>query len=405
MGDDAFRNNPHVLIIGAGIVGVALAQALRKASIPFTIFERDAHINARGQGWALAFHWALPHLWSVLPEHMHQDILASCVDPSDPKRTEIHCVDASTLAVKYSVPPTVRLHVRRKQCRRALLEGLDVQWGKRLISFETSETGVTAVFDDGTEAAGTLLVGADGSNSITRMLLTPETGELMQLPARCIGVSVRLNAKQMKPLLELHPLMFMAMNPGGEYLWLSVLEVPTSPDDTYKVQIQLSWNRFSADDDIPANNSERIALLKRRVAGFAPPLRDAIWSVSDDKRVTELGLADWPLCSWENLGGRVTLVGDAAHAMTMYRGEAANHGIADVAGLSRALERVLDGEVGMQEALRAHEEELKERSRPAVLASRKACLDAHRYFEHKLGAHPGPGASHVCVDIQGHIEW
>jgi 2-polyprenyl-6-methoxyphenol hydroxylase-like FAD-dependent oxidoreductase len=158
---------------------------------------------------------------------MHKGVLASCVDPNDPKRTEIHCVDASTLAVKYSVPPTLRLHVRRKQCRRALLEGLDVQWGKRLISFETSETGVTALFDDGTEATGTLLVGADGSNSMTRMLLTPETWELMQLPARCMGVSIRLDAKQIKPLLELHPLMFMAMNPGGEYLWLSGTHTPS----------------------------------------------------------------------------------------------------------------------------------------------------------------------------------
>jgi hypothetical protein len=49
--------------------------------------------------------------------------------------------------------------------------------------------------------------------------------------------------------------------------------------------------------------------------------------------------------------------------------------------LTKALERVLGGEVRMQEALREHEKELKERSRPAVLASRKACLDAHRYFE------------------------
>jgi 2-polyprenyl-6-methoxyphenol hydroxylase-like FAD-dependent oxidoreductase len=157
-------------------------------------------------------------------------VLSSCVDPTDPKHTEIHCVDASTLVVKYSVPPTQRLHVRRKQCRRALLEDLDVQWGKRLVSFETSETGVTARFDDGTVATGTLLVGADGSGSETRKLLTPKTWELTQLPVRCVGVSIRLDAKQMIPLLELHPLMFMAMNPSGEYLWLSgTLYPPSAP--------------------------------------------------------------------------------------------------------------------------------------------------------------------------------
>lgn len=52
-----------------------------------------------------------------------------------------------------------------------------------------------------------------------------------------------------------------------------------------------------------------------------------------------------------------------------------------MAGLVKALEMAINGELGMQEALNVHEEELRERSRPAVLASRKACLDAHRYFE------------------------
>lgn len=48
---------PHVLILGAGLGGLALAQALRKLGITFEIFERDESPHARFQGWAIALHW------------------------------------------------------------------------------------------------------------------------------------------------------------------------------------------------------------------------------------------------------------------------------------------------------------------------------------------------------------
>lgn len=46
----------HVLIVGAGIGGLTLAQCLRKQGISFEIFERDVDRNARFQGWAIALH-------------------------------------------------------------------------------------------------------------------------------------------------------------------------------------------------------------------------------------------------------------------------------------------------------------------------------------------------------------
>jgi cation diffusion facilitator CzcD-associated flavoprotein CzcO len=47
---------PHVLILGAGIGGLTLAQALRKQGITAEVFERDTSINSRSQGWAIALH-------------------------------------------------------------------------------------------------------------------------------------------------------------------------------------------------------------------------------------------------------------------------------------------------------------------------------------------------------------
>lgn len=50
------RSTMHVLIIGAGIGGLSLAQTLRKQKLSFEVFERDENADARFQGWAIALH-------------------------------------------------------------------------------------------------------------------------------------------------------------------------------------------------------------------------------------------------------------------------------------------------------------------------------------------------------------
>ncbi len=47
-------SKPHVLIVGAGLGGLTLAQALRKQGISFEIFE--AAPEGRFQGWAIGIH-------------------------------------------------------------------------------------------------------------------------------------------------------------------------------------------------------------------------------------------------------------------------------------------------------------------------------------------------------------
>jgi ribulose 1,5-bisphosphate synthetase/thiazole synthase len=46
---------PRVLIVGAGLSGLTLAQCLRKRGISFEVFDRDTNISER-QGWAIAVH-------------------------------------------------------------------------------------------------------------------------------------------------------------------------------------------------------------------------------------------------------------------------------------------------------------------------------------------------------------
>ncbi|GJC97400.1 cercosporin toxin biosynthesis protein [Colletotrichum higginsianum] len=68
-----------VLIIGAGISGLCLAQALRKVGIPFKVFERDSAIDSRPQGYRLKLRQdAEVALAESLPQDVYQHFLASC---------------------------------------------------------------------------------------------------------------------------------------------------------------------------------------------------------------------------------------------------------------------------------------------------------------------------------------
>src|SRR5262249_28721167 len=72
---------------------------------------------------------------------------------------------------------TVAHTLRRADLHRLLScearrRGVRIEHGKRLVDAEaTADGGVIARFDDGTSAAGTLLIGADGIHSRTRRII------------------------------------------------------------------------------------------------------------------------------------------------------------------------------------------------------------------------------------------
>ncbi|KAK6070675.1 FAD binding domain protein [Seiridium cupressi] len=61
---------PHVLIVGAGLGGLALAQGLRKHGVSYAIFERDESLHSRQQGWAIGLHTVLGELQPGLPDDL-----------------------------------------------------------------------------------------------------------------------------------------------------------------------------------------------------------------------------------------------------------------------------------------------------------------------------------------------
>lgn len=385
-----------VLIIGAGIIGLTLGQFLRKTDTPFVILERDSIDAPRSQGWGLTLHWSLDHFLPNLPPDVREAIFTAQVDQTkweNDSENFLH-LDLATLEPKMKVPPSRRLRVQRDRLRKVLTMGIEdkIMWGKKLENVHVTEEGVVAVLEDGSSIEGLVLVGADGSRSRVRQLVSSEP-QLYHLPVRMLGMLVNMTEEEAAPLQAIDPLLFQgSLSTTGTFLYVSVFDVSTNSNSTlvgqsqtpktYTYQLCISHPTSGPDDSLTFLSL--IEVVRALSQDFHPTLRSIFHSLPATTPIKLITIADWAPVCWDNRG-RITLVGDAAHAMTMFRGDGANQGILDVLELSNGLAKLysriqdqsrIHGEE-VREVLKEYEEPMMLRARSAVLLSRQACLDAH----------------------------
>lgn len=250
-----------------------------------------------------------------------------------------------------------------------------------------------------------MVVGCDGARSLVRRFLFPDAEDHSnyRLPVRLLGASTIYPGSVAAAARKLDPFFYQGGDPETSAAhWFSFLDSPSTSgrgDDTRDCQILIAWpfrKGFMGRDEpleVPADGPERVRLMKTISSGWAEPFRTIVQNLPADADVKTISLEDWVPPSMEkwdtNAHGlqRVILVGDSAHAMTMYRGEAANHGIADVSLLLSQILPILSKsnvdeeqtKEDLLQACRTYTETMIERAAPAVLNSRQACLDAVTY--------------------------
>ncbi|KAF2237158.1 FAD/NAD(P)-binding domain-containing protein [Viridothelium virens] len=322
------RRDIRLIIVGAGLVGLAAAIGFRKSQFQVTVLERVEEFSTKSAGIT-----APPNAASVLRVLGVLDELEAIA--YQPNHFSVRSYSDGTVLARESKPSFLALH--RATFHRILLEkakslGAEIKLGVVIskIDFQTP----TVFLSNGDIYRGDLILGADGQDSQCRQLMLGRPERAMhggrQFFAMDIEQSKLLKDDELREFVDppamnfwlgphSHAVVFPLREDGLVHIIGSLLEDPDGPIRAKPRPLDMDELREQFVDWHPQ---------LRRVFDLAPG--GVKWSLTTTPYLTQ----------WTHPDGKFGLIGDAAHAMLPFFGQGAAQGIEDVMVLTQLFARL-----------------------------------------------------------------
>lgn len=393
-----------VVIVGGGIAGSALGIILSRSDVSFGLFEKDSSFGSRKQGYGLTIqhHDALSVLG--LDEIVRSEDTVNDAHFIFSPKGELCSVFGRFLdddakqqpqTSKTAQKKRYNVHLPRQRLRELLLEKLEekseISWGWKLESYEHKDDDgiyVTMVNEEKKKRTikTKLLVGADGIYSVVRKLRMESLG--YEDPLRYLGM-----------------LVVLGMTPSSHELCLKTT-FQTLDGTTRLFTMPFTVRRDGKGEDVtfwqlsfPCEEAEALRLksnipelkkeIEKRCSTWHAPV-PALLMNGPAENITATPVYDrgeaYPfLKNFPNVIGSdcVTLIGDAAHPMSPFKGQGANQALLDGVLLGQCICKCFDKTGGkldkaeIMDMLKLAEQKMYERAEKKVEDSRKVAIRLH----------------------------
>jgi 2-polyprenyl-6-methoxyphenol hydroxylase-like FAD-dependent oxidoreductase len=386
----------RVAVAGGGLGGLCLAQHLATAGIDVAVYEQDPSLDSRGQGYRIHLDARAGRaLAASLPAGLYDLFARTCGQPStgltvlSERLRTLHTEAATIGPADPYAPGTLSTSADRRTLRQILACGLGerIRFGRQVAGFEQDTDEVRIRFADGTQEPADLLVAADGVGSCIRRQYLPEAG-IVDSGSRCVYGRTPADRPAVASLpdsfrtgftavvgnqvgMAAGPLLFRV--PPERAAAESGLDITLAPVGDY-----MMWAVTARRERWPVPDGEFDGLAPGQLHGTAlamirkwqPSLRALVEQAVAEECFLARIQNSTPVPSWPS--SRVTVLGDAIHAMSPARGSGANTALRDAAELGRRLVAVARGEEKLLTAVGDYEDVMREYGYEAIRVSAEA---------------------------------
>ncbi|RIA84218.1 hypothetical protein C1645_880057 [Glomus cerebriforme] len=421
---------PTVIIIGAGPGGLTLYHALiknkNKKEFNVKIFERETGPTDRWQGYHISVNVrGAQSLINCLPPSVASKLPKAIPNPIPD--VEYHGISISDHTGKSLLHPPFKqvkdvfelakvpedfssIISYRDRLRDVLLEDVPVQWNKKCIGYEETENGVWAIFEDGSREFGDILVGADGINSPVRKQKIPEL-KIFDYSVNIVLADIVVPKSLMDSLIKVHgnTLIQKSLGINGDWTFDLYRLIPVeqvkknnTTEPHYRITMCYAYPR-----ELDNKESNKIKVDDNDPASVIKYVKHLIQTLRPECELTDLHLKLWdsvprsapndpeiypfktynptqrrklqdidPLTVKNWTSNRITLLGDAAHAMNPVFGLGTNNAIKDADVLSQALLNY--SPENYISCIEEYEKEMRKRTSTDVLKARSLTVRQSR---------------------------